>query len=93
MRYITDTGSTTVSLADELDYVQKYLYCMKVRYQSSLNYNIDVDESLLSGGGSQAADPATRRKCYQIWFQLCTTMDDLRQQCYRGKLLEDHRHR
>ena len=48
MRYITDTGSTTVSLADELDYVQKYLYCMKVRYQSSLNYNIDVDESLLS---------------------------------------------
>lgn len=42
MRYITDTGSTTVSLADELDYVQKYLYCMKVRYQSSLNYNIDV---------------------------------------------------
>lgn len=48
MRYITDTGSTTVTLADELDYVKKYLYCMKVRYQSSLNYIIDVDESLLS---------------------------------------------
>ena len=48
MRYITDTGHTTVTLADELDYVKKYLYCMKVRYQSSLNYSIDVDETLLS---------------------------------------------
>ena len=48
MRYITNTGDTTVTLADELDYVKKYLYCMKVRYQSSLNYSIDVDESLLS---------------------------------------------
>lgn len=48
MRYITDAGSTTVTLADELDYVKKYLYCMKVRYQSSLNYNIDVDETLLT---------------------------------------------
>ena len=48
MRYITDTGNTTVSLAEEIDYVQKYLYCMKVRYQSSLNYSIDVDEALLS---------------------------------------------
>lgn len=47
MRYITDTGHTTVTLADELDYVRKYLYCMKVRYQSSLNYHIDVDESIL----------------------------------------------
>lgn len=48
MRYITSTVETTVTLKDELDYVQKYLYCMKVRYQSSLNYTIDIDESLLS---------------------------------------------
>ncbi len=47
MRYITNTSETTVTLREELDYVQKYLYCMKVRYQSSLNYSIDVDESLL----------------------------------------------
>lgn len=47
MRYITNTAETTVTLREELDYVQKYLYCMKVRYQSSLNYSIDVDESLL----------------------------------------------
>ena len=48
MRYITNTADTIVTLKDELDYVQKYLYCMKVRYQSSLNYSIHVDESLLS---------------------------------------------
>lgn len=47
MRYITNTSQTTVTLKEELDYVQKYLYCMKVRYQSSLNYLIDVEESLL----------------------------------------------
>ncbi len=47
MRYITNTSQTTVTLKEELDYVQKYLYCMKVRYQSSLNYSIDVEESLL----------------------------------------------
>ena len=45
---------------------------------------LDHDDLFLAGG---------QRQCYQIWFQLCTTMDDLRQQCYRGKLLEDHRHR
>lgn len=48
MRYITDTGTTVVTLSEELDYVQKYLYCMKVRYQTSLNYTIDVQEELLS---------------------------------------------
>ena len=29
MRYITNTAETTVTLKDELDYVQKYLYCMR----------------------------------------------------------------
>lgn len=48
MRYITNTGTTTVTLREEMDYVQKYLYCMKVRYQTSLNYTIDVEENLLN---------------------------------------------
>lgn len=48
MRYITNTANTTVTLREEIDYVQKYLYCMKVRYQTSLNYIIEVEESLLS---------------------------------------------
>lgn len=48
MRYITDSTNQVVTLGDELEYVRKYLYCMKVRYQSSLNYSISVDEKLLS---------------------------------------------
>lgn len=47
MRYITSTAVTTVTLREEIDYVQKYLYCMKVRYQTSLNYTIDIDERLM----------------------------------------------
>ena len=47
MRYITDSSHITVQLRDEIDYVKKYLYCMKVRYQSSLNYTIDVPETLM----------------------------------------------
>jgi len=47
MRYITDGSSPVVTIRQELDYIEKYLYCMKVRYQSSLNYTIQVDESLL----------------------------------------------
>lgn len=47
MRYITNTASTIVPLREEIDYVQKYLYCMKVRYQTSLNYTIEIDEKLM----------------------------------------------
>ena len=47
MRYITDSSHTSVKLRDEIDYVKKYLYCMKVRYQSSLNYTIDIPETLM----------------------------------------------
>lgn len=48
MRYITDTSSTVVPLQQEIDYVKKYLYCMKVRYQSSLNYEISIADCLLT---------------------------------------------
>lgn len=47
MRYVTDTSFTNVTVQSEIDYVNKYLYCMKVRYQSSLNYIIDIDDTLL----------------------------------------------
>ncbi|MFA9377397.1 MAG: sensor histidine kinase [Lachnotalea sp.] len=47
MRYITDSSTSFVSIQKELDYVDKYLYCMKVRYQTSLNYTIDIDNKLL----------------------------------------------
>ncbi|MDD3219652.1 MAG: histidine kinase [Lachnospiraceae bacterium] len=48
MRYITDTSVMTVTIKEEMDYIQRYLYCMKVRYQSSLNYMVDIDPDLLN---------------------------------------------
>lgn len=47
MRYITDTSHIEITLKDEIEYTKKYLYCMKVRYQSSLNYTIDIPDELL----------------------------------------------
>lgn len=47
MRYITDSSSVDVTVADEIDYVQKYLYCMKVRYQTSLNYMVDIEDNVM----------------------------------------------
>jgi len=47
MRYITDDASALVTLREELDYVEKYLYCMKVRYQSSLDFTIDIPKEIL----------------------------------------------
>ena len=46
MRYITDNYVTKVTVKEEFEYVQKYLYCMKVRYQSSLTFEYDIDDSL-----------------------------------------------
>ena len=47
MRYITDTSVMSVTLREEIDYIERYLYCMKIRYQTSLNYMIDIDPALL----------------------------------------------
>lgn len=47
MRYITGSSNMPVALRQEMDYVRKYLYCMKVRFQDDLNYTVEVDESIL----------------------------------------------
>lgn len=47
MRYVTDNTATIVTLKDELDYVEKYLYCMQIRYQDSLKIIISVPPELL----------------------------------------------
>ena len=47
MRYVTDFKTRIVSIQEELDYIKEYLYCMKMRNQSSLQYEIQVDDSLL----------------------------------------------
>lgn len=46
MRYVTNGNMLVVPLEAELSYIRKYLYCMKTRYQTSLNYQINVDASL-----------------------------------------------
>lgn len=46
MRYSAHNQPGTVSLSTELEYAEKYLYCMKVRYQSSLNYSVHIDDDL-----------------------------------------------
>ncbi len=47
MRYITDSSANIIGIGLEIDYVNKYLYCMKVRYQSSLSYTVDIEDALL----------------------------------------------
>ena len=46
MRYITDLDTSEVMLFQELGIVQKYLYCMKMRYQDSLNITLESDDRL-----------------------------------------------
>ena len=48
MRYITDTNSSEVMLFQEIGIVKKYLYCMKMRYQDSLDVSLEADECLNS---------------------------------------------
>lgn len=46
MRYITNTQDV-VTVEDEISYINQYLDCMKVRYQTSLNYIINVDPEVM----------------------------------------------
>ena len=46
MRYITDTNTPEVMLFQEIGIIQKYLYCMKMRYQDSLNVTLETDDAL-----------------------------------------------
>lgn len=47
MRYVTNFNTRIVNIREELDYIKEYLYCMKMRNQSSLHYEISVDPDLL----------------------------------------------
>lgn len=46
LRYISSSDLSMVSLATELEYTNKYLSIMKIRYGDSLNYEINIDEKL-----------------------------------------------
>lgn len=47
MRYITNTGTTIVSVREEIEYIREYMYCMQVRYQESLSFSIDILPKIL----------------------------------------------
>ncbi len=46
MRYVTGPESAA-TLREELNYVGQYLYCMKMRYQDSFQYEINVPEGMM----------------------------------------------
>jgi two-component system sensor histidine kinase YesM len=46
MRYVTGPESSA-TLREELKYVDRYLYCMKMRYQDSFRYEIRVPEGMM----------------------------------------------
>jgi len=46
MRYITDGRTSVTTIGQEIEHVKKYLYCIKIRYQSSLNYTLDIAPEL-----------------------------------------------
>ncbi|WP_340004812.1 histidine kinase [Paenibacillus sp. FSL K6-0276] len=46
LRYIAVEGSKSVTIADELDYMLKYLELMKIRYMKQFNYDIDIPEEM-----------------------------------------------
>ncbi len=47
MRYITDGHRAVTTVGEEIEHVKKYLYCIKIRYQSSLNYTLDISPEIL----------------------------------------------
>lgn len=47
MRYITDGQATITTIREEIEHVKRYLYCIKIRYQSSLNYTLEIDPEIL----------------------------------------------
>lgn len=46
LRYATGNKMRYASIADELDYLNQYLYLMKLRYQHKIEYRIDVEDDL-----------------------------------------------
>ncbi len=47
LRYISSSKSSYVTIAEEAEYAERYLACMKIRFQNQLNYSISIPESLL----------------------------------------------
>lgn len=46
LRYISSDKELLVPIADDVQHVEDYLLCMKVRYEDDLNYQIDIPEEM-----------------------------------------------
>ncbi len=46
LRYISTEDRNGVKLLTEIEYTQKYLNSMKIRYESDLNYEFEIEESM-----------------------------------------------
>lgn len=46
MRYITNAEEAEVTLEREFCYIEEYMYCMKIRYQDSLQFHISLQDSM-----------------------------------------------
>ena len=48
LRYISSSKSSLSSLREEVEYAERYLACMKIRFQDSLYYSIEIDRRVQS---------------------------------------------
>ena len=46
LRYISSSSPNTVDFKEEIDYTQKYLDCIKIRFEDAISYTIDIDPAL-----------------------------------------------
>ncbi|MCF7938570.1 MAG: histidine kinase [Spirochaetales bacterium] len=46
LRYISSRTTSLVTVGEELEYVKRYLSCMKIRFADSLEYCIDIPEDV-----------------------------------------------
>jgi len=47
LRYISSDKFPLVQINMEIEYTQKYLACMKIRYGNKLSYSIDIDKTMM----------------------------------------------
>lgn len=47
LRYISSENRDGIKLSEEIEYTQKYLDCMKLRYESNLEYDINLEKDML----------------------------------------------
>ena len=47
LRYISTGSKNGIDLSSEIDYTEKYLNCMKIRYEENLKYEITIEDEMM----------------------------------------------